>query len=324
MKAWKLLIVLLSMSFAAAPAADEPPPVEIYLPRRMPVTGESLTLGQVCIVRCSDAESFRKACAVAMGRAPWTAETIVIDRRTILSRLAASGVAPARVRITGAEEVAIRRHDRIIPAEQIVRAAEAFLEKHPPEGAGVVWRLLRRPEAVSIRADQACSLQASAAEKAPAGQVKVVVEALGEDRLLAARELAFTLRYRARQARATRDIPAGTVVTPANAKVEMAEADKPQRTDWRPPFGLAASQEIKAGTVIRSSALIQNKPGVAVKRGQPVMMKLAGRGFVISAIGEALQDGRPGEFIKVRNVDSRRVIVAKVGFDGTVEPVLKR
>ncbi len=34
-----------------------------------------------------------------------------------------------------------------------------------------------------------------------------------------------------------------------------------------------------------------------------------------------MQEGRAGEYIKVRNVDSRRVISAKVNKDGTVEPV---
>ena len=38
--------------------------------------------------------------------------------------------------------------------------------------------------------------------------------------------------------------------------------------------------------------------------------------------GKTLADGRVGETIKVRNVDSNRIILCKVRPDGTVEPVI--
>jgi flagella basal body P-ring formation protein FlgA len=34
-----------------------------------------------------------------------------------------------------------------------------------------------------------------------------------------------------------------------------------------------------------------------------------------------MQEGRAGEYIKVRNLDSQRMILAKVNEDGTVEPI---
>ena len=43
---------------------------------------------------------------------------------------------------------------------------------------------------------------------------------------------------------------------------------------------------------------------------------------MVTAVGMALQEGRTGECVKVRNTDSSRVIVCKVNADGTVEPVL--
>jgi flagella basal body P-ring formation protein FlgA len=37
-------------------------------------------------------------------------------------------------------------------------------------------------------------------------------------------------------------------------------------------------------------------------------------------MGIAMQDGRAGDYIKVRNTDSQRIILAKIKEDGTVEP----
>jgi flagella basal body P-ring formation protein FlgA len=35
-----------------------------------------------------------------------------------------------------------------------------------------------------------------------------------------------------------------------------------------------------------------------------------------------MQDGKAGDYIKVRNMDSQRIIMARIGEDGNVEPVL--
>jgi len=63
------------------------------------------------------------------------------------------------------------------------------------------------------------------------------------------------------------------------------------------------------------------RPAVVVRRNKTVQMRIQGLGFIIVATGQALEDGRPGELIKVRNADSKRIITARVGFDGTVSPV---
>ena len=39
-------------------------------------------------------------------------------------------------------------------------------------------------------------------------------------------------------------------------------------------------------------------------------------------MGKTMADGRVGETIKVRNVDSNRIVLCKVRADGSVEPLL--
>ena len=63
------------------------------------------------------------------------------------------------------------------------------------------------------------------------------------------------------------------------------------------------------------------KPKLLLKRNQNVVIKVDKLGLVVTAIGKAMQDGRAGEYIKVRNVDSNRIILVRVNEDQTVEPV---
>jgi flagella basal body P-ring formation protein FlgA len=39
-------------------------------------------------------------------------------------------------------------------------------------------------------------------------------------------------------------------------------------------------------------------------------------------MGQTVEEGSTGEYVRVRNVDSQRIILARVNEDGTVEPVL--
>ena len=75
--------------------------------------------------------------------------------------------------------------------------------------------------------------------------------------------------------------------------------------------------------MLRESMLRSAQPEVVVERNQAVVMKIDGVGFTLRWLGRALEDGRPGEVIKVRNVDSRRVVSARVAYDGTVKPVYR-
>ena len=63
------------------------------------------------------------------------------------------------------------------------------------------------------------------------------------------------------------------------------------------------------------------KGEVLVRRNKSVVMRIAGNCFQVTALGQALEDGREGDLIRVRNADSKRVVVAKVTDDGTVQPV---
>ena len=84
---------------------------------------------------------------------------------------------------------------------------------------------------------------------------------------------------------------------------------------WR-SVALAADQEIRADMVQSP------EPAILVRRNEPVTIRIQRPGLTITAMGLALQEGRAGEPVKVRNADSSRVIVCKVNADGTVEPVL--
>lgn len=76
-------------------------------------------------------------------------------------------------------------------------------------------------------------------------------------------------------------------------------------------------RDLPAGTPLRRADL---RPSILVKRGQLVQLSVGqSSGFVVSARVEALQDGRMGEPIKLKNLESGRVLSGVVKGPNLVE-----
>jgi len=320
-----LMAVSLLCSMPAAARGTQRPTLRIYLPREIEVDGDSLRLGDITIVRSAGPELAGRASAVTMGRAPFAEETLVIDRRTVLSRLAAAGIPGAEAQLSGAEKIMVKRRECVVSADRILLEAEKCLARHRPGPEGAGWRLTHRPKNMVLpgRSGQV-HLRAELLKDAPKHYVTVGLSAVREGKTLATVKLTYRLMYPHQQAVATRDIAAGQMITPDNARLQGSLMAFPQDDGFRPPFGKIATSALKSGTVIRPGLLRPASPVAVVEKGQTVVIKVVGAGFVISGLGQALEPGRADQIIRVRNLDSKRIIEAEVMFDGTVSPVIRR
>jgi len=84
-------------------------------------------------------------------------------------------------------------------------------------------------------------------------------------------------------------------------------------------LGKELRMSLKAGTVLRYSHI--QRP-VIIKRNQVIYIVARGRNFVVKAKGIALQDGREGGRIKVRNISSKKILWGKVVSPEEVEVIL--
>ncbi len=113
------------------------------------------------------------------------------------------------------------------------------------------------------------------------------------------------------------NIRRGSIITPD--KVEMVRQDI-SRLDT-PYFsmdsvlGLQAKRTIRAGRPLGSMNVA---PPPVVRKGEPVKI-IASRGALqISTKGIATMDGRPGDFIRVKNISSSKLVYCKVDAPGIV------
>lgn len=312
--------MLMPVSSKAGTAQGESA-LQIYLPREITIEGDAPNLGQVAII-LGDKLLTAKAEKVTLGRISAPGQKIILDRPTLLSRLACSGIPASEVTLTGAEELTVSQRHQNICGDEFVEKALAFLQDNPPNASICQYTPTRIPQDLILsETSEDIRLSPCLVKSNTANPVKVSISVFAGGKELGVREVSFLLKYNCRRVVAQTDIPSGAILSSENVKVENTVSNYPDPADWAAPYGLAAKRLLPANTVITANMVGPVKPPILLKRNQTVLIKIDRLGLVVTAIGKAMQDGRLGEYIKVQNVDSRRIIMAKVNEDGSVEPV---
>jgi flagella basal body P-ring formation protein FlgA len=79
---------------------------------------------------------------------------------------------------------------------------------------------------------------------------------------------------------------------------------------------MESRQNLKRGSVLTP---YNTRPSEMVKSGQNVTLTLNYKGINIRASGKALQSARMGQLVKVRNLQSRKIVEGVVSGEGQVK-----
>ncbi len=325
MKAIKHAIVAAALAAAVAGSAESPSPVlRIYLPRDAVVQGERIELQAIGVVRGHET-AVRTAMPVAVGRFSTAGQQMVIDRETILAMLASAGIDAAQVAISGADSVTVRRDEDVIAPERFIAVAETFareqLKDQPIESLAAITR--PRPWVVPKTAGEVRLVPKTHPYSTPS-RPRVWIEVVAGEDVQTAYEIAFSVAYKHSRILAAADIAEGQVIDANNVRVETLHASYPPPPETLQPYGMVARRAIPKDTVIRQAMIGPEIPPTVIKRRQVVLVKFETPLLLVSSFGEAMDDGRTGELIRVRVNSGKdaKIIVTRIQNDGTVSPAI--
>lgn len=118
---------------------------------------------------------------------------------------------------------------------------------------------------------------------------------------------------------ASRGLRRGQIITPDDlTKATMPLSKLKTRYFQRPEelIGLAANHTLRPGQIITADHL--TKPAV-VKRGSRVIIVAESPAILVRVPGQVEEKGAVGDFVRVKNLGSRRVIIAQVMNSNTVK-----
>lgn len=325
--AWTVLIAatiiaaIVSLSFVKAARADAIPQKRTIVVRGREsavVTATEIRLADIAEVSAqsiADDDAVVALQTIVLGASPAPGTATELQAQSILDKLIAAGVDLRRVGYIFPRKIAVTRPGRPVQENELRQALEQFF--------------LQQKRQATVQ-----TIQAPAGVMVPVSDIRFEVETTGE-RGANPSPVVFTVKEQGREVTrfqtsvnydewreapiARRTLPRGSIVMPedtAMARLNVKALPKDASLDASRVLGLKVTQDVLAGDVFRSSALLV--PPI-VASGDKVSMVIRSGPLEATATGVALDAGARGDLIKVRNEASKKIIQAVVIEPGQVE-----
>jgi flagella basal body P-ring formation protein FlgA len=317
----RILVLLAVLCLLAAPAWAAP--VAVAVNAEVTVTGPQLTLGELASITGDDKDRIKELAAIKLGNAPSPGHRLALTSDALGARLAAANADLSEITWTVPPTIVVTTAAQTISGERLAAAAaEALQNQLGGDGDNelAITPLGTAPDIqvplghVDLKADMPAGIRYNA----PTG---VVVSVSTDGRPFTTVSLRFNVKAYQQVVVAARNIAAREEITTENVRVERREIGKMAGyvTSIDKVLGLAARRPVTAGTPLTEAAV--DKP-VLIKRGTNVTILVKAGGMVITAGGQAMQEGREGEVIRVQNVISKRIVSARVVDTNTVQVII--
>lgn len=273
------------------------------------VTGKEFRLGDVAVISGVEAETRERLNALVLGASPVPGRSRVLSHESIKMRLIQDGFLPKNIVVRGEREPLVHRPGQVISVEAVSQVALDGLSAIIAPGVSLnVMRVSAIPMIpkgdVTFEIEEPARLDGTF-------PVTVVMTAGGET---------FKTNVMMKAARmgsvlvATRRLDRGEII-PANALVTQMR-DLNEIRDYAPAaVGRIVTRPIPEGSVI-SSTMIEREQ--LIRKGDRIVVRINLAGIELSAPAEANEAGSLGEVIKVRNIESRKIIAGRITGPGEV------
>ncbi|VTR96398.1 : SAF_2 [Gemmata massiliana] len=295
MRSSRFLLALLGAALVhtGLRAAD---PVVVEVLERSTAGTMMVTVGDVAVVSGGDADARVRVARLDLADLKPRDQNVVIGRRSVEYRIQLAGT--DAVRVIGAERSTVTVVRRTVTADEVVAVARAELFRHSADTPGLAIELatplvVKLPE---IPRDERISITAKPRAKAGAtGRVQMdmtIASSTGETLL------AFAIHLDVR----------------SNARPDPGAVVR--------AGGTSASVSSMPGAAVLPASAVGTAPvtnEVLVRSRQRVEVQVQNGDLKVVMVGEAQQDGRLGQTVFVQNLDSKKLVPAKVVGPGKLE-----
>lgn len=315
-----LAVVAGCLLWGVAGLARAAGPTSVRCHEQADIAADQILLGSIAQVDGSDETLVRRLEAVVLGRAPLPGKTRALDRATILTRIKQSGIDPAQLDLQIPPDVVVTRTAVTVGREQIEQIIRGYIQQQAA-GAADELRIkdIRISEPVVLSQGPLTTRVVAPKNTEWVGTIPLsVVFNVGEEpekRVW----VTVSLERMTRVVVARRPLGRYKPIDDDDLEVKAVDAaGLPADCITNPEtvIGKRTRRPVDTGTVLRPE-LVEFPP--LVKNGDRVRIIAETSGLRISAFGQVKQKGCQGELIQVMNLDSNKVVYARVVDSQTVK-----
>jgi len=308
----QVLILALVLAAGAAPQAT------IMVRPESEVSAANCMLADIAAVQCGAEELAQKLANVSICPSPLPGKTRKLTREQIVVALRRAGISDGTADLLCPAEVAVKRSLTMVTGQALFEATREFAL------TGRSWPGTVAVEPTRLPADQAVpsgklELRVKAGSReARKGRNSLPVEIVVDDQIYRTVHVPLLVKVSAPVLVSAQAIPRGTAISPANVALQERDiTNLPDDVLLEEPSGdWSASVPIPEGAVIRRH-WVDEPP--AVRSGDAVLVVVEAGAVRVTDKGTAVQDGRPGQRIKVRFTGDVREIRGPVAEPGVVK-----
>jgi flagellar basal body P-ring formation protein FlgA len=312
--------VLVLVLLAAATAAGSTGRISVRVYDQVEITADQIQLGKIARIDGDDAGLVRELEALVIGRSPLPGKSRSLDSAAILLRLKQSGIDLARIELQIPPEVQVSRGAVEVGRERIEQIVTAFIQQQfAGKGQTVRIKEIRGAEPVLLPKGSLSHQVAAPRNSALSGSMPLTVTLKVNDEIEKRMMVTAVVEVLVNAVVTTR--PLGRFKPIEESDVEVRPVDvsglpSDYIADPEVVLGKRTRRLLDANTVLRPD-LVESQP--IVKRGDRVRIIVESPGMRITAVGEVKQNGCLGERIPVANLDTNKVIQARVVDPQTVK-----
>lgn len=317
-----IAVVLLAGVLAAAAETE---PLVVTLRAAATASGSQVTIGDLADLQGESNAERQRIAALDLTELPLSSQPILVSRQQIDFRLQLAGLAAGAYRLEGPRYIRVSR-----PAGEGLEAKIEAVARQALES-----KLAGQVKDVSLELAQAISLPPLKAEAAD-----IYLEGEVRSPVLPPCRVAVEVSIYVRGARvngvivyldvknlapvpvAVRRIEIGEVFSSDNVRLEHVSVENPQRAAVAADglMGRHARRPVSAGRPVEPDDVESDTPAAIVIHPSDLVHLIATVGpLQVKTRGEALQSGRVGQLIQVRNLESTNTVTGRVVDRSTVE-----
>jgi flagellar basal body P-ring formation protein FlgA len=316
------LFFMLAVAFISGTAAAllAAPLTTIRVRDRVAIDGDEVLLGQIAEIEGSDARLIRNLKDILIGRAPLPGKSRQYDQNYLKLRLKKYDIELSTIIFEAPEQVEVSRSCVTIQKQKIEEIVSDFLLQNTShENKNIRIKAIRAPEEVVLPKGQ-ISYKVTAADNQPLrGQCSIAVEfsVNGYDQ----KKIWTSAVVEVLGPVVVTRKPLGRYKPIDEDDIELKTMDLSDLpddviTDPEAVLGKRTTRAIGAQVPLRADT-IELPP--LVKRGDLVMIIAESKGLKIMTRGQVKKKGRLGEQIPVVNLDSKKILYARVLDANTVK-----
>jgi flagellar basal body P-ring formation protein FlgA len=287
--------------------------IVIIVPPEAQVPGPQITLGDVAEIQGEPADTVARLRQVLLGQAPPAGVERLLSKSTLITQLKHQGLWTQEIQFQGALQIRVMRASQRLDPQHMEAVVRQALSR----------RLPQTTQPTSIR-----DIRGLSPVFVPLGPVQYEVTAPGRTMVRGSTSFTLTIQVAGKvekQLHGTatiavmqevvslvRPVAQGEIITPDAVSRTQVQVTQPLRQVATQPedvIGKHARRSL-AGNAPLSTQDVTTVP--VVHRGDIVNIVLESPLIKVSAPGEALEAGKPGDTIRVKNTSSNREVRAQV------------